>query len=175
MATRLLEEGEPKPKPEKGTEAEKPAEKPAERPVEKPAEKHVEFKLPPEVHALPSRFEDLVKEWQSFRDAVTKTVEPLKSLIPEEKVPCPGCETPIPKSKAEEVKRRLEEKAPVKEVIRELPPKVETRVETKEVPLKHERFAEMLENLTEGKKFSPEQTEAVKKIHDYMSEKKMME
>ena len=149
----------------------RPEEKPAEKPAERPPEKHVEkpFELPPEVRKLPDTVEKLANDFKSFRDSISKTIE---SLRPEERVPCPGCETPVPKSKLPEIEDRLRKNYTKTERVVERVPEV--KVETREVPLKHEHFAEMMEDLTKEKKFSPEQVEAVKKIHDYMAGKEWM-
>jgi len=92
---------------------------------EKPAERV----LPKEIHELPERFEQLAREFGEFKTSIQRTIEPLLKLVPPETEPCPGCGTPVPKEKVEEIRKKLEEKAPVKEVIREVP-----RVEVKEVP-----------------------------------------
>jgi hypothetical protein len=101
-----------------------------------PKAKPAETKLPKEVHELPDRFEALLKEWNTFRDTVIKTIEPLRKLVPEEKVPCPGCGAEIPKSKLPEVEDRLKkEYGRVEHVV--VPKEVEKRIEVPkpEVPL----------------------------------------
>ena len=127
-------------------------EEPEKEPDKKPPEKPAESRLPEEIDKLQGRldklageftsFKKLANEFTSFRDSITKTVE---SLTPEEKVPCPGCETLIPKSKVEEIHKRLEQQAPTKEVIREVP-----KIEIKEVEVPRVPYIEYTKTVKEA-------------------------
>jgi hypothetical protein len=122
------------------------------------------FELPKEVHELPKRFEDLLNEWNTFKDTVVKTVEPLKKLIPEEKVPCPTCGSEIPKSKLPAVEQKAKELyGKVEHVV--VPKEVEKRVEVPkpEVPVEEFRktVLEVFPERPDGKI-----EEAIRKIAD---------
>ena len=107
--------------------------------VPKPEAKHAEFKLPQEIHELPKRVEELgagVKDLTTKLGDLFKTVESFK---PEEKVPCPGCEVPIPKSKLPEVEERMAKKyTKEREIERVVPQEVEKIVHK---PITWEEFA----------------------------------
>ncbi|MEM1519617.1 MAG: hypothetical protein QXF78_05265 [Pyrobaculum sp.] len=78
--------------------------------------------LPKWIHELPGKIEEITKQLAEL----AKTVQALK---PEPMDNCPTCGTQLPKSKAEEAKKRLAESAPVREVVREVPKEVEKVVE----------------------------------------------
>ena len=48
------------------------------------------------------------------------------------------------------------------------------KIEEKEIPIKHERFVEMLEELTKDRKFKPEEANLVKRIHEHMVKKEWL-